>query len=110
MPVIVEGKKDVAALRRVGIDANVVSIGKGQSIFTFCEELSREHKSAVILTDWDRKGGHLARTIKEALEANGVKPLDSIRTQLVLLCKKEIKDIESLPTFVSRLRAETGSM
>ncbi|HUS57002.1 MAG TPA: toprim domain-containing protein, partial [Thermoplasmata archaeon] len=64
MPVVVEGLKDVEALRRVGIERNVITLGRGSTLFTFCEEVSRSTKEVVVLTDWDRKGGRLARTLK----------------------------------------------
>ena len=104
-PVIVEGVRDVAALKRLGITKNVVPLNKGKSVFSFCEDISRRSKSAIILTDWDRRGGQLARMLREGLEANGVKVNDKMRTQIVILSKKEIKDMESMPTFIERLRA-----
>jgi 5S rRNA maturation endonuclease (ribonuclease M5) len=102
-PIIVEGLRDIAALKRMGITRNVISLGKGNSIFNFSENLSRTTKGAVILTDWDRKGGQLARMLKEALMANGVIANESIRAKLGILSKKEVKDIESIPAFVERL-------
>ena len=103
-PIIVEGLRDIAALKRMGITRNVISLGKGDSIFNFSENLSRTTRRAVILTDWDRKGGQLARMLKEALMANGVIADDNIRAKLGILSKKEVKDIESMPAFVERLR------
>jgi len=103
-PVIVEGMRDIEALMRMGITRNVVSMGKGLPLFTFCENLSRKHKEVVVMTDWDRKGGRLARALKDAFEANGVKVNDRLRARLVMLSKKEVKDIESMPTFIGRLR------
>lgn len=104
-PVIVEGARDVAALKKLGITKNVHPLNKGKSVFGFCEDLAKKSRSAVILTDWDRRGGRLARMLREGLEANGVRINDRIRTQIVILSKKEIKDIESLPTFIDRLKA-----
>lgn len=107
-PIIVEGIKDVEALASLGIRKNVVSLGKGLSVFAFCERLSADFGSAVVLTDWDRKGGRLARMLRDALEANGVKVNGDIRARLVLLTKKDIKDTESLPTYLRRLRTAAG--
>ena len=104
MPVVVEGRRDVEALRLLGVKGEVVTLGKGIPLFAFCENLSREWPSAVILTDWDRKGGQLARRLKEAFEANGARVNDTIRMELVILAKKEVKDIESLPSLVRRLQ------
>ena len=105
IPVIVEGVRDVAALRKLGITKNVTQFNKGKSVFRFCEDLSKRSESAIILTDWDRRGGQLARMLKEGLAANGVKVNDKIRIQIVILSKKEVKDIESLPTFIDRLKS-----
>ncbi len=104
-PIIVEGVMDRNALKRLGITKNVIPLNKGKSIFAFCEEISRSSKQAVILTDWDRRGGQLARMLKDGLEANGVKVNDTARMQIVILSKKEVKDIESLPTFIDRLKS-----
>jgi len=103
-PIIVEGLRDIAALKRMGITRNVISLGKGDSIFNFSENLSRTTRRAIILTDWDRKGGQLARMLREALMANGVIANDNIRAKLGILSKKEVKDVESMPAFVERLR------
>lgn len=103
-PIIVEGKRDVLALRLLGITTNVVSMNKGVSIFSLAESMSREHHQVIVLTDWDRRGGQLARMLKDAFAANDVSVNDVFRTRIVILSKKEIKDIESLPKFIERLR------
>lgn len=104
-PVIVEGVRDRSALKQLGITKNVLPLNRGKSVFSFCEDLAKEAKHAIILTDWDRRGGQLARMLKDGLEANGVRVNDKIRMQIVVLSKKEAKDIESLPTFIDRLKA-----
>ncbi|MBU1159313.1 MAG: toprim domain-containing protein [Candidatus Thermoplasmatota archaeon] len=106
-PIIVEGLKDVEALKKMGVRNNVTSLSKGLSIIRFCEDVSRQFRSVVVLTDWDRKGGKLARMLKDAFETNGVKVDLDLRAKLVILSKKEIKDIEGLPAFVERLRRMT---
>jgi len=106
-PIIVEGTKDVEALRRLGIAKNVHHLNTGESVFNFCEDFSRRGRTLIILTDWDRKGGMLARMLKEACHANEIEADLGIRTKLVILSKKEVKDIESLPTFIERLRVRS---
>ena len=109
VPVIVEGLRDVKALKRLGITKNVIALNRGVSVFAFSEEISKRHRKAVVLTDWDRRGGQLARMLKEALMANDVEVIDRIRIQVVILSKKEVKDIESMPTFIERLKARDAS-
>jgi 5S rRNA maturation endonuclease (ribonuclease M5) len=108
IPVIVEGRRDVQALKRLGITRNVRALHEGSSIMTFCESIAREHARAVVLTDWDKRGGRLARNLKDGFEANGVSIVGKIRTQIVILSKKEVKDVEGLPTFIERLRVSVG--
>ncbi len=104
IPIIVEGEADVKALRELGVEGLVVQINKGQPLFNFCEDISREHREVVILTDWDRKGGHLCKVLKEGFKANDVKFNTDIRAKLVMYCKKETKDVEGLVHCVNRLK------
>lgn len=107
--ILVEGKKDTYALMVLGVEGDIRRVHNGKGIFRTAEKLAGEGKEAIILTDWDRKGGQLCRLLKNALEANEV-PFDDItRAKLARLSKKEIKDVESLPSFVSRLVAESRS-
>jgi dTMP kinase len=103
-PIVVEGLRDVAALKKLGVTKNVVPLNKGSSVIAFSEDIAKEFSKAVILTDWDRKGGHLARLLLEALTGTDVKVDTDIRAKIVMLSKKEIRDIESLPSLLSRLR------
>ena len=101
--ILVEGLKDWAALTVLGVGGEVWQVQGPNSIFSTAERLAKENKEAVILTDWDRKGGQLAHLLRSSLNANGIRFDDNIRLKLVILVKKDIKDIESLPAFYSRL-------
>jgi 5S rRNA maturation endonuclease (ribonuclease M5) len=101
--ILVEGLKDRAALTVLGVGGEVWQVQGPNSIFSTAERLAKEDKEAVILTDWDRKGGQLAHLLRSSLNANGIRYDENIRMKLVILVKKDIKDIESLPAFYSRL-------
>lgn len=109
MPVIVEGKKDEKALRELGVKGEIVRLNRGESIFSTCERLSKDHEKVILMTDWDRKGGHLGKLLKDGLEANGVQYDEDIRARLAILTKKDIKDVESLVKQLARLRREAAS-
>lgn len=102
-PVIVEGRKDERALRSMGLEGRILRLDRGDSVFNFCEGLMREHEKVVILTDWDRKGGRLARALRDGLKANGVSYDDEFRKQISFLVRKEVKDVEGLPKLLSKL-------
>lgn len=108
--ILVEGRKDRAALEVLGVRGEVVQVQDAGGLFGVAEELARQGKGAVILTDWDRKGGQLAELLRNALRACAVPYDDSVRARLSMLSKKEIKDIESLPAFVSFLVAHRGEI
>ncbi len=108
VPVIVEGKKDVKALKTLGLSGDILTLNHGIPIFNFCEEIARTHREVIILTDWDSRGGRLAKALREGLSANGVKHEKDPRAKLVILCKKEIKDIEALPKFIRSLERKVG--
>ncbi len=104
MPVIVEGKKDREALRRLGVQGTLVRVHGGTTVFHLCETLAEEHDHVLILTDWDRRGGQLSRLLREGLAANDVRANTEIRARLARLCKKEVKDVEGLRRLVARIR------
>ncbi len=104
IPIIVEGRKDKEALRDLGIKGRIIILNDGHSVLGTCEELAKTDTIAMILTDWDRRGGQLARSLMDSLEACDMKHETDIRAKLSYLTKKEIKDVEGLPGFMRRLR------
>lgn len=106
--IIVEGKRDVISLKRLGIKGNF-ELATRHSLFNFSEKIARLGSEVVILTDWDRRGDMLAIKLSGYFQSFGLKPELEIRNKLRLISQKEIKDVESLYTYVSRLRLKTGS-
>jgi dTMP kinase len=108
--ILVEGLKDKRALGSLGIRGDIFMIQSEGGPMKAAEYASRAGKKAVILTDWDRKGGTIARDLEAQLSSLGV-PFDGeIRAKLSFLCKKYIKDIESLDTMLERLSANTSGI
>ena len=56
IPVIVEGKKDAAALRSLGLIGDVITLHNGKNLYDFCDDIARRFHRVVLLLDWDRKG------------------------------------------------------
>ena len=108
MPIIVEGLKDRMALRSLNINGYVVIINDGESVLNTCEKLSRKWSAAIILTDWDHKGGQLARSLMDSLAICGVSYDTEYRASISRMVKKDIKDVEGLPALIQRLRILTG--
>lgn len=104
IPIIVEGKKDKSALRELGIERKIIKIKSGERIFRIIEELRGEHKKVIILTDWDHTGGKLCYKIKKACESNAIEYDVEYRKRMIKYLKKEIKDVESIPSFIDRAK------
>jgi 5S rRNA maturation endonuclease (ribonuclease M5) len=103
VPILVEGIKDVKALRSLGFTGTIIKLNLGLSIFNLCAELSRTYKEMIILTDWDHKGGRLCRLLTEGCDANDMKYDLNFRKRLAHICKKEIKDVQGIPKFLKNL-------
>lgn len=103
---LVEGKRDRGALNLLGVRGEIVQVQTSDGILGIAEDLALRSKKAIILTDWDRKGGQLCLLLKNALKANSVEHEAHTRSRLVHIVSGEIKDVESLPSFYSRLVAQ----
>jgi 5S rRNA maturation endonuclease (ribonuclease M5) len=105
--IIVEGKRDVFSLRRLGIEGNF-ELATKTSLYNFAETIAKIGTEVIVLTDWDRRGDLLAAKLLGYFKNFGLKPELQIRHKIKLICYKEIKDVESLYTYVSRLRLKTN--
>ncbi|MCQ6963182.1 hypothetical protein PV02_05480 [Methanolobus chelungpuianus] len=104
---IVEGKRDIQALNRLGVKGHF-EIATQRSLSNFCESIARLNEKVIILTDWDRRGNLLMLKMTKHFQSFGITPNTLLRERLMSIVQKEIKDVESLHTFVVKLRQATG--
>ena len=102
IPVIVEGKKDVSALRKIGLVGEIITLHGGSGIYEFCEDIAERFHRVILLTDWDNKGEHLYKTISANLKGLW-EEFSPFREIIKVLCQKDIKDIEGVPLLLERL-------
>ncbi len=95
--VIVEGKKDKAALDKLGI-VRVRSLDK--ALFIVAEEVSSSESEVVILTDLDVEGRYLYGRLSSMLKSQGVRVDDSFRN--FLLKNTQLRQIEGLSSYIRR--------
>ena len=106
IPIIVEGDKDIDALRRLEIKGVIISINTGVSIIDFCDRVASECSHVIILTDWDRKGGFLCYMIKKNLEG---RVNCNTRFREVFAKYSMIRTVEGLPSWIETLKAKVRS-
>ncbi|MGV8174968.1 MAG: toprim domain-containing protein [Methanothrix sp.] len=106
--VIVEGRRDLIALRTLGLSGPVIMASR-RSALDLAEDAARNYSQIILLTDWDQKGDEMCRTIERHLRSAGSRPDRLIRSRLKKLVKKEIKDVESLSRYTERMRELYGT-
>ncbi len=102
--ILVEGKKDTACLERIGVSGTIIQINQGIPLLEVIGSISRDERynKAVILTDWDRKGGKLASELKRLCIGHAL-PYDLlVRKRIVMLTGKWVRDVESLGSVFER--------
>ena len=107
--IVVEGKRDIIALKKLGITGHIET-STHQPLLVFAESLAKDTTEIIILTDWDRRGDILADKITTYLQNVGITPDLDIRRRISSLVKREVKDVESLHTYVVKLKKITGQM
>lgn len=101
VPIIVEGDKDIEALRKLDMTGEIIRFNVGLSIPDFCDMISQKYKNIILLTDWDRKGGYLCSTIKKNLESRvGC----NTRYREIFAKRSMIRTLEGLPSWIETLR------
>ena len=94
VPVIVEGKNDVATLKRFGIK-NIIPIS-GKNYFDLLEEIPEDTTEVVLLTDVDKQGEKIFKTLKKILESQGLKVDGFFRKYLKRLGIEEVEQLRDL--------------
>ncbi|HVQ01633.1 MAG TPA: toprim domain-containing protein [Candidatus Thermoplasmatota archaeon] len=100
-PIIVEGEKDVAALRVLQLPGKIIRFNKGQSVSDFCDMIVQNHRKVILLTDWDRRGGRLCLQLKKNLE-NRIAIDLSFRGVFAKRCP--CRTVEGMPSWLATLR------
>ncbi len=101
-PVVVEGKKDLQSLRKLGLSGEIIPLHSGKGLYDFSEELAERFSKVVLLLDWDAKGDNLFTSLTDNLHGHWEEHA-AFRELLRMICQKDIKDIESIPTLLLRL-------
>lgn len=98
VPILVEGPKDAAALRELGITGKVQVVHTGQSLVALVETLDQEGvREVILLTDWDRTGGRIHRRLRELLDTHVIKWSDRERQALGRIVGNDVRTVESVP-------------
>jgi len=109
-PIVVEGKKDVVALRALGVDGAVLTVKTGGKSFldAVCEIEKRGVPEVILFLDFDRRGKEGTKRLKQSLERAKMKPNTKLWRALSAVVGKEIQCIESLTAYLHTLHERIG--
>jgi len=97
--VVVEGKRDSAALMKLGYSGKILEFHKFNGMIKFADSAAKYHK-IILLLDGDRKGRYLTKKIIELLEHRTKIDL-LFKKKLVSITKGKIRFIEQLVCYES---------
>ena len=97
--VIVEGKRDSAALIKLGYSGKILEFHRFNGMVKFADSAAKYHK-LILLLDGDRKGRYLTKKIIELLEHRTKIDL-LFKKKLVSITKGKIRFIEQLVCYES---------
>ncbi len=101
--ILVEGKRDKRALKKVGVRSEIVRISQ-KNMYNITLRLIKKEKKIIILTDFDTEGTALFKKYRRELEFLGASIDTSYYRQLKFHLKKFIKGIEEIDTFLTTHR------
>ena len=105
VPIVVEGRRDEAALRKLGITGPVMCLkAAGESRLRVLEKLDG-YGQVVLLTDFDREGGELHAWLYQELSNLGIRADDLLWRKIKALARTEVRSVEELPSFTRSLEA-----
>ncbi|MAE39068.1 MAG: hypothetical protein CL969_05555 [Euryarchaeota archaeon] len=112
-PIIIEGKKDEIALRKLGFSGPIEKYNRGWGrsrlvAYLFetygCNNPVDGGPALILLMDWDRTGGRIQNDMSIRLRAMDVVIDENTRMELVRAMKPEGKTVESLAPFARELK------
>ena len=108
-PVVVEGKKDEAALSELGVTGLTFTVKTGgKSFLDAASEIESRNPAAVILLlDFDWRGRQGMAKLRQNLERARIKTDTRFWRDLKAMVGHDIQSVESLPAYLETLRQKT---
>lgn len=108
--VLVEGRRDLAALEALGVGGVHVRLNRGLSVEARLDQMVERSEmegwgQLVVLMDWDRTGGRLQRRLVDGL-AGRVRLNEDVRRLLAAAC--HCRCVEDIPSELAALRRQVA--
>jgi 5S rRNA maturation endonuclease (ribonuclease M5) len=107
--IVVEGKRDVAALCRVGFNGNLTVFYHFRGITDFVDNYHLNRKKIILLLDMDRTGKKLTSKLVTQLQCKGNNVTLFYKRALAKITNGKVRHVEDLITYAPHLSGITGS-
>jgi 5S rRNA maturation endonuclease (ribonuclease M5) len=98
--VVVEGKRDEAALKRLGFVGKICQFHSFKGLIKFADSMP-QYKNLILLLDSDKKGRYLTKRIMSQLQHRMSIDL-TFRKKLTIATRGRIRNIEDLSVYLSK--------
>lgn len=107
--ILVEGVNDVSSLEASGVRGTFYCVQSGGGPVKAAEHVWKAGRSAIIMTDWDRRGDSLAESLSENLSSLDVRFDRDLRRRMAYVCRPFCKDVESVHSVLALLESRTST-
>ena len=109
IPIIVEGQNDIATLRKLALNGDIIAAKTRKSFLTLATEIEKlDTEEVILLMDFDRRGREWTKRLTQYLERTKVKPNTFYWQELRNLVSRDVKDVESLLPYLHTLKKKSG--
>jgi 5S rRNA maturation endonuclease (ribonuclease M5) len=108
--IIVEGKRDVEALMRIGFIGNVTTFNRFKGIADFVDNHHLISKKIILLLDMDRTGKYLTSRLVAQLQHQGSNVNLFYKKTLAKITNGKIRHVEELVTYAPYISGLGGAM
>lgn len=107
--IVVEGKRDVEALNRIGFKGNITILNHFKGITDFVDNHCQIRKKIILLLDMDRTGKHLTSKLVSQLQHKGNNVNLFYKKALAKITNGKIRQVEELAAYAPNLSGVTGT-
>ena len=108
--VVVEGKRDVEALVRIGFNGNATTFNRFKGIAGFVDNHHLIRKKIILLLDMDRTGKYLTTRLLAQLQHKGNNVSLFYKKTLARITNGKIRHVEELVTYAPYICGLGGTM
>lgn len=98
--VLIEGKRDEIALRKLGFEGPIEKLNRGWPVEKLIAYLDSNYDSCILLMDWDRTGGRLQKKLADSMVGMDIIVSDKLRQNLSKAMKPDTRCVEELTSFL----------